>query len=164
MPDPQTITGEKLSALTGLTDRRHRQLAKEGWFPDPKKGEYLLAPTIKGMFNYYRSLAENSAREEQVKLRNDLLRHSLQLKKRDVIPSQEIRRTFTRYVAEAKSKTWSAIKTASQEAGLNLGLNSDQMLLVEEKVSARVRGAFEALSRCEWAELECPHCHKEIKP
>lgn len=51
---PQTITAEKLCALTGLTDRRHRQLATEGWFPAPIESAYLLTPTINGLFRYYR--------------------------------------------------------------------------------------------------------------
>ena len=54
MSDPQTISAEKLCALTGLTDRRHRQLAKEGYFPPPIKSQYQLTPTISGMFRYYR--------------------------------------------------------------------------------------------------------------
>lgn len=49
-----TIHADKLCALTGLTDRRHRQLAKAGYFPPPVMSEYQLAPTIKGMFQYYR--------------------------------------------------------------------------------------------------------------
>src|SRR5256885_3244989 len=30
-----TISADRLCSLTGLTDRRHRQLAKEGYFPPP---------------------------------------------------------------------------------------------------------------------------------
>jgi len=48
-----SITAEKLCALTGLTDRRHRQLAKAGYFPPPLRGEYQLGPAIKGLFRYY---------------------------------------------------------------------------------------------------------------
>lgn len=51
---PQTITAEKLCALSGLTDRRHRQLAAEGYFPPPIESMYQLAPTIQGLFRYYR--------------------------------------------------------------------------------------------------------------
>ena len=51
---PQTIAADKLCALTGLTDRRHRQLADQGFFPPPADGEYLLVPTLRGLFNFYR--------------------------------------------------------------------------------------------------------------
>jgi len=54
MADVGTISGEKLSALTGLTDRRHRQLAKEGYFPPPLRGLYPAWPAITGLFKYHR--------------------------------------------------------------------------------------------------------------
>lgn len=54
MPDPQTISAAKLSALTGLSDRRHRELAKDGYFPPPTKGQYIVAPTVSGLFRYFR--------------------------------------------------------------------------------------------------------------
>ncbi len=53
--DP-VISGEKLEGLTGLTDRRHRQLAKEGYFPNPERGSYQLTPTLKGLFKYFREV------------------------------------------------------------------------------------------------------------
>lgn len=56
MAEAQTISGERLCTLTGLSDRRHRQLAEQGYFPPPIKGQYQLTPTIQGMFRYYREL------------------------------------------------------------------------------------------------------------
>ena len=50
---PGTISAASLCDLTGLTDRRHRQLAAEGYFPNPQRGLYQLTPTIKGLFRYY---------------------------------------------------------------------------------------------------------------
>lgn len=54
----QKIEAEKLCLLTGLTDRRHRQLAEQGWFPAPRDSEYLLVPTLQGMFRYYREAGQ----------------------------------------------------------------------------------------------------------
>src|SRR3954470_22620600 len=54
MPDIPTISSEKLCALTGLSDRRHRQLAKEGFFPPPNRGKYQAWPAITGLFKYHR--------------------------------------------------------------------------------------------------------------
>lgn len=80
MSDPQTISAEKLCALTGLTDRRHRQLAKEGYFPPPIKSQYQLTPTISGMFRYYREYnarlknkkeAIDDEKHRKLKLEND---------------------------------------------------------------------------------------------
>jgi hypothetical protein len=57
----QTISGEKLTELTGLTDRRHRQLADEGFFPKPDGGEYKLAPTLRGLLRFYREWKDRAA-------------------------------------------------------------------------------------------------------
>lgn len=54
------LTADVLCSWTGLTDRRHRQIAAEGYFPAPVDGVYQLSKTIVGMFRYYREQAEKS--------------------------------------------------------------------------------------------------------
>ncbi|HEV2210841.1 MAG TPA: hypothetical protein VG167_18870 [Verrucomicrobiae bacterium] len=49
-----TISGDELCEITGLTDRRHRQLATEGYFPSPRKGRYKLHETLAGLFRFFR--------------------------------------------------------------------------------------------------------------
>ena len=77
--DVQKISSERLCQFTGLTDRRHRQLADEGFFPPPIKGQYQLTPTIRGLFRYYREQQSNRTntyaklREEKLKKECDLL-------------------------------------------------------------------------------------------
>jgi len=70
-----TISAEQLSALTGLTDRRHRQLADDGFFPKPEGGEYLFGPTIRGLLRFYREARERAtndlAGEKLTKLRTE---------------------------------------------------------------------------------------------
>lgn len=58
-PAPAAVTAPKITALdlcalTGLTDRRHRQLAADGYFPPPVESQYVMLPTIRGLFKYYR--------------------------------------------------------------------------------------------------------------
>lgn len=60
-----TISAEELCALTGLTDRRHRQLAQAGHFPPPLRGQYQRDKTVAGLFQYFRL---------QLKKRDDTLR------------------------------------------------------------------------------------------
>ncbi len=61
--DPgNTLSSDKLASLTGLTDRRHRQLAKEGCFPNPERGQYQLVATLRGLFKYF---------QEQLHKKND---------------------------------------------------------------------------------------------
>ncbi len=59
----QTIPAEQLCTLTGLSDRRHRQLAKDGYFPSPINGQYQLTLTLQGMFRYYRE-QQNKGNDE----------------------------------------------------------------------------------------------------
>jgi len=68
----QTITSEKLCALTGLTDRRHRQLAKDGWFPPPIRGEYQLSPTVKGILKFYRTAMEGKQQGSRFREARDM--------------------------------------------------------------------------------------------
>lgn len=83
-----TITADKLCALTGLTDRRHRQLAKAGYFPPPKNAEYDLALTVKGLFDYYRQTKETrdvilDARVKLIEAQEELARSDARRKNRE---------------------------------------------------------------------------------
>lgn len=54
------ISAEKLCQMTGLTDRHHRRLAADGFFPPPINSEYQLLPTIQGLFKYYRERGQRA--------------------------------------------------------------------------------------------------------
>ena len=52
---PTTIAGQQLTDISGLTDRRHRQLADAGHFPPPNRGAYQTGETLRGLFKYYKT-------------------------------------------------------------------------------------------------------------
>lgn len=54
MAESNTIAGPQMAKLSGLTERRLRELASEGCFPKPAEGQYQLVPTIQGLLRYYR--------------------------------------------------------------------------------------------------------------
>ena len=56
------ITADRLCGLTGLTDRRHRQLAADGYFPAPVESMYQMDATVTGIFRFYR---EHNARTKE---------------------------------------------------------------------------------------------------
>lgn len=65
------ISWQDLCALTGLTDRRHRQLAEQGYFPAPIRGHYRRRETVAGLFKYFQeqlTRRDDSLRVEQQKL------------------------------------------------------------------------------------------------
>ena len=64
MADPGTIDTAQLIRLSGLTDRRLRELAREGWLPAPDNGRYQLVAAIQGLLRYYRERDEKRTVQE----------------------------------------------------------------------------------------------------
>lgn len=104
-PAAATITGEQLEVLTGLTDRRLRQLAKAGYYPAPTKGLYQQALTIRGLFKYYREDHHNTNRTlndaKLTKLRADAEMAELKLAeaKRNVIGREAVSHYLRTWIA-----------------------------------------------------------------
>ena len=59
MATPGTIADTQLARLSGLSERRLRQLANEGWLPKPTERRYPLADAVSGLLRYYREQVEN---------------------------------------------------------------------------------------------------------
>jgi hypothetical protein len=67
----RTISADELCGLTGLTDRRHRQLAKDGWWPAKEPGGWRRDETLAGVIKYFREQLhrrDDSLKQEQRKL------------------------------------------------------------------------------------------------
>lgn len=60
------VSAETLCGITGLTDRRHRQLASDGFFPSPVRGEYQFVPALKGLFRYFREQLHGSTGKSNI--------------------------------------------------------------------------------------------------
>jgi len=93
--ESRTLSYEKLRALIGLdlTDRRLRQLAHDGHFPEPVDGQYDWVPTVRGLLKYYRDYQSSLAARKQAiadedhrkrKRENDVA-DKLLVKKTDVV-------------------------------------------------------------------------------
>ena len=52
--ETRPVGSVQLARLSGLTERRLRELASEGWFPRATNGHYPLVPAIQGLLRYYR--------------------------------------------------------------------------------------------------------------
>ncbi len=98
MADAQTISAEKLCALSGLTDRRHRQLAAEGYFPPPIESQYALGTTISGLFRYYREHNQRTkeklvnTKDEKTQKESRLLDLKIAREERSVVPIADLER------------------------------------------------------------------------
>lgn len=138
-----TIHADKLCSLTGLTDRRHRQLAKAGYFPPPKRSEYQLAATIKGMFLFYREqAAKKTDSDERIKTaRADKLEIQNAALRRDLIPAEEVRRDVTRAFTELKTQ----LLVIPRRLGQPLAMVTDAVE-VEERIQKEIVSVLDAAS------------------
>ena len=93
---PLLISGAQLEAFTGLSDRRHRQLAKLGYFASPVVGQYRQIETIRGIFKYYREDHNVSTRTltdaklQKLKADAEMSRIKVSQAKRETIDRQEV--------------------------------------------------------------------------
>lgn len=118
MADPQPsahlIPGEKLCALTGFTDRWHRDLAKRGYFPPPDNGQFHFFATIKGLLRYFREQAEKSredievARKEKLDKENILLQLKIDEAERRLVPLAAVETAWEFIIVELRQGIQSA--------------------------------------------------------
>lgn len=118
MPDPQPsshlIPGDKLCALTGFTDRWHRDLAKRGYFPPPDNGQFHFFATIKGLLRYFREQAEKSredievARKEKLDKENILLQLKIDEAERRLVPLAAVETAWEFIIVELRQGIQSA--------------------------------------------------------
>lgn len=153
MADVPTISSEKLCALTGLTDRRHRQLAKEGYFPPPYRGEYQAWPAITGLFKYHREqLAKKddtlaAERAKYMKARREKAEIETALLKGDYLKSAEVTQTVENVVSQMKATL--QIRLEVEEPPKLAGLDVvDIGSRMEGTVDELVRILREGLQKC----------------
>jgi len=95
-PEPATITADRLAEITGLTDRRHRQLADAGYIPHPKRGVYHMEKALAGFIRYLSEKAKKAGgdiKAEQLlltKARRESTEHELAISRREYIPRADV--------------------------------------------------------------------------
>ena len=164
MSDPEvaTISADELEVITGLTDRQHRNIAKLGYFPQPKSARYELIASMKGMLKYrddeFRkkggALAEAKLAREQDKARQD--RVEADQAEGRVIDKDIAYREIVRFVLAIKFKLLGIPSRMSQK----LALTTDP-LTVSEMLTAEFRAVLTDL-KSDLGKIECPICKKEI--
>lgn len=98
-PKQQTISPQKLEQLTGFTDRHHLRISKLGWYPPKVNREWLLVPTLQGLFKYYREQQSeesplNKKRLEKIQQEIDLGMVDLALRRNEVIEVETVFRVW----------------------------------------------------------------------
>ena len=144
----QTLDAERLCALTGLTDRRHRQLAGDGYFPPPVRGRYQLTPTIQGMFRYYREQAARgndefaTERLRKTRAEANLAEIRLHKERRNAFDRKAVLRTWENIIMVIRQK----LLALPSKVSPRLAYMDDQKA-IEADLEKEVRDALEELSK-----------------
>lgn len=158
----QTITADKLRELTGLTDQRHRQLAKEGWFPPPIESAYQLEATVSGLFRYYREAnrrtKEKSAdlKDEKTKKENHLLNLKIAREEGRSIPREAVDTAVLDLAVRQRSELYRILvnELPSQIVGQDIATVRQALQAAADNVCALMRGLKRAINEAVEGQLQ----------
>jgi len=159
---PEKIGADPLEQLTGLSDMRHRQIAKQGFFPIPMDGKYQFAETIRGMFKYYQEMDQRRGAIKDVKLERE--KEKLRAEKVAADRAEEIvvdRATGKQVVTRAFTALKFQVLTIPKKLSQRLALEADPVN-VEAILTKEVRAPFENF-QFDWGVMKCPTCEKPTK-
>ena len=144
----QTLTAERLCTLTGLTDRRHRQLAAEGYFPAPIKGQYQLVPTIQGMFRYFRDQMNRGNDEftlerlRKTRAEANLAEIRLAKERKEALDRKSVMRTWENIVMVIRQKVLALPSKIAPRM-----VYMDDQKVIEADLEKEVTAALESLAK-----------------
>lgn len=146
----ESISNAELCQLTGLTDRRHRQLADQGWFPLPSKGEYPLVATLQGLFKYYREQQHVGRNLKDQKTAKEIEVLTLEKEDRQIDINQKTGKLLE---LDTVWQTWERIVIAFKQRMMilpnkiqsQLGLTVEQSKLVQIEIDAALLELSEPL-------------------
>ncbi len=102
----------------GISPRRYRQLAKEEKVPDVVKGKIDFVQASKALIEYYRQLAAGQGslsttdlRNENLQLKNDMLRMENMVKEGQIISRDSVLQEFLNRIAIVKAGLLSLPRT-----------------------------------------------------
>jgi len=95
-----TLGADELCGLTGLTDRRHRHLATEGYIPQPVRGRYPFQPTLAGIIRFHKDQwakrTGTMAEEKQrlIKAQRQMVELHLSRERGETLDANEVQRAW----------------------------------------------------------------------
>lgn len=111
------LSRAELSEISGLSNRRHEQLAAEGYFAQPTRGAYAVIPTLQGLLRYYRERAEQARTplvqiaERKAETEARIAALKLAREERTSVPKAHIAPAAKRIVAAAKAQLYQSLVT-----------------------------------------------------
>lgn len=106
MATKKTVTGSELETMTGLSERRLRQLADAGHIPQPTKGSWSHPDTIKAVVTHYRTRKAdsplNAARLKKLETETELLAVQLAEEQGRLVPVEELAERMQAYLRNVR--------------------------------------------------------------
>jgi hypothetical protein len=144
---PTELSAEELCSWTGLTDRRHRQLASAGYFPPPVGGVYQFGKTVSGMIRYYQEQADKAKggimELRQANLEKQNLRLDIEIARieGELIEKREVRETFMRIELLMKAIFFAALE--QELPARAVGKTAEEIRLIARDIGDRVCECFQ---------------------
>jgi hypothetical protein len=164
------IGARDLEELTGLTDVRHRQISRLGFFKPPVKGKYLHPESVRGIFRYYQERTQ-ATHDEVAEEKRRKLSAEREIKEQQaaklagsLVSVLEVSRVWVRCVTAART----ILKSTRGKLALQLGgLTGIDPTDIEEKLQERDKHLLCELHGGKWVdpeELQAPKSQKKAKP
>lgn len=116
-----TYPVETIAKLLVLTERRVQQLAREGILPKAEHGRYELAPVVQAYIKYLRDRAigadtpgeDGDHKRRLMKARADIAEFEAQRLSGDLVPVDQVEKTWTDIVANFRQRMLSVATKAA---------------------------------------------------
>ena len=145
--------GEVCERIYGITERRYRQLAHDGFVPAVTGGKVDFLAATKAIVSYYRKLAEGSGslsltdeRTRLTKLQADLAEIELAKRNGDVIPYSDALTAWTKAMGAMKTRL---LSIPTKYAPLLFGRSAPEIQAI---IDGAVREALAELDRVDYGQ------------
>ena len=131
---------QAIAKLLKLSERRIQQLAKEGVIPKAERGKYDLIGSVQGYIDYLKAkVGGDFTAEEVLKNKNKLLKAKAELAEIDkmkasgeLIPKEEVKRTWLELVQKVKQKLLSIPNKVAPVVVTNKSINEIKLILQDK--------------------------------
>ena len=131
---------QAIAKLLKLSERRIQQLAKEGVIPKAERGKYDLIGSVQGYIDYLKAkVGGEFTAEEVLKNKNKLLKAKAELAEIDkmkasgeLIPKEEVKRTWLELVQKVKQKLLSIPNKVAPVVVTVKSINEIKLILQEK--------------------------------
>ena len=131
---------QAIAKLLKLSERRIQQLAKEGVIPKAERGKYDLIGSVQGYIDYLKSkVGGEFTAEEVLKNKNKLLKAKAELAEIDkmkasgeLIPKEEVKRTWLELVQKVKQKLLSIPNKVAPVVDTIKSINEIKLILQDK--------------------------------